>query len=314
MSKVKFRTLKEVAASAIAIIRKRLAGDMKSLLTPWKCVNIAGLDGISWGYIVLVGGMSGCGKTLFVNQLETGLIELNEEKFHILSLNYEMTAERLIGRKLSAFLGKSTKQIYSSDTENPKANITEEEIKRAEEYLATMENSNIFYQDIASTVDEIEKQVRDHYNTYIKDPEVGMIIMLDHSLLVKGKSSQDAKQILYELGERCSLLKKQYKIIFIIITQLNRDIEKDDRRSIQDNKLSLHYPIKSDISSADALYQHADIVLILHRPFQLNLPYYGPEKLPSRSIDVYAHFLKTRDSEPFFTSMRAEYGIMKLTE
>lgn len=314
MIKNRFRPFKEVAASEIQIIKDRLNKKIKSLLTPWKCVNVAGLNGVSWGYIVLIGGMSGCGKTLLVNQLETGLIELNEEEFHVLSLNYEMTAERLIGRKLSAFLGKSTKQLYSADTENPTANISEADIKKAEEYLTSLENNNVYYQDIAGTVDDIERQIRNHFTNNIKNPDIGMVVILDHSLLVKGKSSDDAKEILYALGDRCSLLKKQYKIIFIIITQLNRNIEVEERRSIQDSKLSFHYPIKSDISSADALYQHSDIVMILHRPFQLNLPFYGPEKLPSKSTNVYAHFLKTRDGEPFFTSLKAEYNIMKLTE
>ena len=85
----------------------------------------------------------------------------------------------------------------------------------------------------------------------------------------------------------------------VIVSQLNRGIENVDR--IQ-NK-NLHYPQKSDVFGADALYQYSDIFLVTHRPEMLNLRAYGPSDLEVKDV-VYWHFLKLREGEPFIAKMR----------
>lgn len=310
----KYRHISEVAKSELVNIRNRKSGEVKSLQTPWKCLNVAGLDGIPWKYIVTVAGMSGSGKTLFVNQLETQLFGLNpDEKFHVLSLNYEMIAERLVGRKLSTHLQKSSQQLYSAAL-NKVGNITDEEISSAETYLEELSKLPVWYQDIPDSVKGIRKLIEDHIKKEIGAEDIGLIVIIDHSLLVKKESNTDDKDMLYALGELCTLLKKIYKITFIILSQLNRDIEKEDRRSTQESRLSMHFPIKGDITSADALYHHADIVSILHMPNKLNIPYYGPEKWPAGPNDVYLHFLKARDYKPFIAQLTAKYETMEITE
>ena len=313
-NKENYRHISEVAKSELINIEKRMSGEVKSLQTPWKCLNAAGLNGVPWQYIIAVAGMSGSGKTLFVNQLETQLFGLNpDEKFHVLSLNYEMIAERLVGRKLSTYLQKSSQQIYSSAI-NSVGNINQEELEKARLYFEELSKLPIWYQDIPETIVGIQTLIRKHVAEKIGKEDIGLIVIIDHSLLVKNKSDADAKQTLYDLGEMCTLLKKIYKITFIIISQLNRGIESEERRSIQESKLSLHFPIKSDITSADALFQHADIVGILHMPSKLNLPYYGPEKWPTSPNDVYLHFLKARDFHEFIAHLSAKYETMEITE
>jgi replicative DNA helicase len=77
----------------------------------------------------------------------------------------------------------------------------------------------------------------------------------------------------------------------IQIAQMNRNIEAPERIN---NPLS-HYPMRSDLSSSDAIFQGSDYVMALHRPEILNISEYGPNHLPTQN-KVYVHILKNRDA------------------
>lgn len=293
-------TIKQAADQEMAYIHGRQSGKIKSLSTPWKKMNMAGMNGLEWGSINTIAGMSGSGKTAILNNLETGLFDLNkDQQFDVLSFNLEMLARRLVGRKLSSKLGKSVKQLYSADLENLKDNIRPDEIKFLEDYLKTLKTYNIHYVDKSGTVD----QIRDTCIWHMSQPSFinsrkGLVITLDHSILVKRKANQTQLDALYELGAMFNDLKKDFKIIVIVVSQLNRDIEKIERK---DNPI-FHYPQKSDVFGADALYHVSDTFMISHRPQMLNLDTYGPLNMPV--IDkIYWHFLKTRDGDPFIARM-----------
>jgi hypothetical protein len=94
-------------------------------------------------------------------------------------------------------------------------------------------------------------------------------------------------------------LKKSLKISFILISQLNRDIENSER--IENPEL--HFPKKKDIFGGEAMYQFSDVVLISHRPELLGISYYGPYKWPTKDA-IYWSFIKLREGEPFIAKMR----------
>lgn len=64
----------------------------------------------------------------------------------------------------------------------------------------------------------------------------------------------------------------------------------------------------------DALYQCADTVLINHLPYRLGFPAnsYGPDKLPCGPSDLYWHFIKIRNGEPYPVAMVADFKNMKI--
>ena len=72
---------------------------------------------------------------------------------------------------------------------------------------------------------------------------------------------------------------------------MNRNIEQPERIN---NPLS-NYPMRSDLSSSDAIFQASDYVLVIHRPEILNIVEYGPNHLPTKN-KVYIHILKNRDA------------------
>jgi replicative DNA helicase len=295
-----FIPIKDAARSELKYIRSRMDGSAKSLLTPWKKFNRASMNGIEWGSITTIAGMSGSGKTAVLNELETGLFELNKDQdFAVLSFNFEMMARKLVGRKISKNLNITVKQMYNADLENPKANITPEQYKKAEQYAMSIKDNPVWYVDLPGNVEQIGDTIEHFAMKMEENLPRGILVSLDHSILVKKFGEKNQLETLYELGAKFNELKKRIKSSYIIVSQLNRGIESTER--IQ-NK-NLHYPQKSDVFGSDSLYQYSDLFLITHRPEMLNLNTYGPQDLPVRDI-IYWHYIKCRDGEPFIAKMK----------
>jgi replicative DNA helicase len=293
-------SLEDAARKELRYIKGRMTNEIKSLKTPWKKFDKAGMNGIEWGSIITIAGMSGSGKTAILNELESGLFSLNlHENFAVLSFNFEMIARRLVGRKISKRLRMTTTQIYNADMEETDKNITETSYQQAIEYAQSIKDLPLWYVDIPGTVQEIRNTIEHFAMGMDQNIDRGILVTLDHSILVKKFGEQNQMQTLYELAAMFNELKKKIKASFVIVSQLNRGIENVER--IQ-NK-NLHYPQKSDVFGADALYQYSDIFMITHRPEMLNLRAYGPTDLPVDGI-IYFHFIKTRETEPFIAKMR----------
>jgi replicative DNA helicase len=293
-------SLEDAARKELLYMKGRMEGNIKSLKTPWKKFNKAGMDGLEWGSIITIAGMSGSGKTAILNELETGLFELNpNENFAVLSFNFEMVARRLVGRKISKKLKRTTTQLYNADLDTPSANMTKDVYQKAVDYAKSIKDLPLWYVDIPGTVQEICNTVEYFAMGMEENVDKAVLVTLDHSILVKKFGEQNQLQTLYELAAMFNGLKKKIKASFVIVSQLNRGIENVDR--IQ-NK-NLHYPQKSDVFGADALYQYSDIFLVTHRPEMLNLRAYGPSDLEVKDV-VYWHFLKLREGEPFIAKMR----------
>lgn len=298
--KLPFITLEQAARDELRYIKGRMDGNIKSLLTPWNKFNIASMNGIEWGSIITVAGMSGSGKTAILNELETGLFEKNpHENFAVLSFNFEMAARRLIGRKISKAMNRTVKQMYNADLVETERNFNLHDYNAAVEYLKTIKDSPVYYVDIPGTVKQIVRTV-EHFAMEVPENQYkGILVTLDHSILVKKFGEQSTLDILYDLAAAFNELKKKIKSSFVIVSQLNRGIENVER--IQ-NK-NLHFPMKSDVFGADALYQYSDVFMITHRPDMLKLQAYGPNDWEVSDV-IYWHYLKVRDGDPLVAKMK----------
>lgn len=298
----------------IKYIQGRYDGSIKSLLTPFNKYNMASMNGIEFGTIHCCAGLSGSGKTLFLSQMESGLIELNKDvDFDILNLNFEMLSRRLIGRKISSEINKSIKSLYNASDEK----LTNEDVKHLNEYLNSLKNANIFYLDITKNINELYSIIIEWYNKrMLKNPTKKLVITLDHTVLVKKLPGKNQVDTLYELMEMFNLLKKQIpdKIAFIFLSQLNRTIESSDRIAPDRNKLHLMYPVKADLFGSDAVYQYSDIVMVSHMPYKLGIQEYGPERIICDKNDIFHHYIKVRDGEPIIARMKANFKHMRMEE
>jgi hypothetical protein len=126
------------------------------------------------------------------------------------------------------------------------------------------------------------------------------IITLDHSLLLKkAPFEKDKLDTLFALGEALTDLKRKYPIAFIVLSQLNRDIDRPERN--EDGKYGNHI-LESDIYGADALLQHADTLIGVNRPV-----------IEDMSVLVF-HFIKARNGDTRMSFMRAEFDKMRVSE
>ena len=279
------RPMSVVAQEAINYIRGRREHNIVSLQTRWKKFNKQCMGGIEPNTVYTIAGISGSGKSSFVNELTTDIIDLNPtEEIVILNFSLEMVGFRQVGRTLSNKLRKTTSTLYSSETD-----LDDETFHKVIAVSNQLKEYPIYFVDSPGTPLEVEKTIRNFYETYVKGSKKHFIIVYDHTLLTKQVGS--VIETTSEL-ERVFIQAKKYPMTSVIqIAQMNRNIESSERI----NNPSSHYPMRSDLSSSDAMFQASDYVLVMHRPEILNIQEYGPNRLPTQN-KVYMHMLKNRDA------------------
>ena len=279
------RPMSVVAQEAINYIAGRREHSIASLKTRWVKFNKQCMGGIEPNTVYTIAGISGTGKSSWVNSLTTDIIDLNPtEEIVILNFSLEMVGFRQVGRTLSNKLRKTTSTLYSSETD-----LDDETFRKVIAVSNQLKEYPIYFVDNPGTPSEVEKTIRDFYNTYVKGTKKHFIIVYDHTLLTKQVGS--VIETTSEL-ERVFIQAKKFPLTSVVqIAQMNRNIESSERI----NNPSSHYPMRSDLSSSDAMFQASDYVLVMHRPEILNIQEYGPNRLPTQN-KVYMHMLKNRDA------------------
>ncbi len=274
-----------VAQEAINYIAGRREHNIVSLKTRWEKFNRQCMGGIEPNTVYTIAGISGTGKSSWVNCLVTDIIDLNPtEDIVVLNFSLEMVGFRQVGRTLSNKLRKTTSTLYSSETD-----LDDETFRKVIAVSNQLKEYPIYFVDNPGTPTQVEQTIKDFYNQYVKDTGKHFVIVYDHTLLTKQVGS--VIETTSEL-ERVFIQAKKYPFTSIIqIAQMNRNIESSERIN---NPLS-HYPMRSDLSSSDAMFQASDYVLVMHRPEILNIQEYGPNRLPTNN-KVYMHMLKNRDA------------------
>lgn len=280
-----FRHISTATNEAVEYIRKRKNHEIQSLRTRWNKFNKSCMGGIEPNTIYTIVGISGSGKSSFVNTLETDLIDLNSNQdVIVLNFSFEMLSSRQVGRKISSKLRQTTAELYSANNE-----LTDDLLDRVEQTSQQIKSYPIYYVDTPGTVEDIASTINYFYETKAKDKK--FVIILDHTLLVEGQNRESALQVISELQKLFIKVKKLPNTTIIQLSQMNRNIENPERV----NNPSMHYPMRSDISSADTIFHASDYVICIHRPELLNIQQYGPNRLLVKN-KVYLHILKNRDA------------------
>lgn len=249
------------------------------------------MGGIEPNTIYTIAGISGSGKSSFVNSLETDLFDLNpNEKFVVLSFNFEMLASRQVGRKLSYRMKKTTSELYSADED--KKSVTDEDITMLHKHAEKIKEYPIYYVDRPGNVEEIRSTIEYFQKAAVQQGK-WLVVILDHTLLTRGKTGETERETLYSLQRLFMEIKKYGRTTIIQISQMNREIEMPERI----NNPSMHFPMRRDIFGGDSVFQASDYVIILHRPETLGIETYGTKRKPVQNM-IYMHFLKVREGEP----------------
>lgn len=284
-----YRHISSATTEIISYIKNRRSGHVRSLKTKWDKFNKLCMGGIEPNTIYTIAGISGSGKSSFVNSLETDLFDLNPDiEFCVLSFNFEMLSSRQVGRKLSSKLDKTTQELYSGNYNN---RLTKEDLQKVEIASESIKNYSIYYVDMPGNVDDIEATIKKFSEEeFVKGK--WLLILLDHTLLTRGRQGSSERETLSQLQQMFMRVKKFGRNTIIQLSQMNRDIEDKDRIQNQ----SMHFPMRRDIFGGDSIFQASDYLIVLHRPEILGIKIYGPNAWPTDNR-IYMHFLKNREGD-----------------
>lgn len=313
--KTPWKSQRQGYLDALQYMENRRTGRIKSFKTPWSKVNDAGVDGLEWHSMIVIGGRPGTGKTLIKDQIVREAYKLNQgTNMRICEFQFEMLARVSALREYSSVLGKSYKYVCSAggDVMSP-ADIT-----KCHEYAKQKVKNPVDVIETPCDVETFKKYVHQYMKTHSttngdKTEYMNTLITIDHSYLFKKGLKEGSKtDMLYNLGEACTELKRLYPIIFIVLSQLKREADKPERN--EDGKYG-NYILDSDILGGDALMQHADLVFGVNRPGSRYIKYYGPDRfiIDDDSILVF-HFLKVRNGDTRMSFFKAMYNQMSVVE
>ena len=323
---ISWKSQEQAYKESLSYLKGRKDGKITSLVTPWLKVNEATVNGLEWHSMTVIGGRPGSGKTLMKDQIIRSAFELNpHDDFRVLEFSLEMLGKNSAIRNYSAFLGRSYKYLCSADGE-----LSDIDYQRCVEYAQKMTKYPIDIVEVAPTVYEFKKVIQEYMmhnsslvvENIMKDgvkvgeqesrKYINTVVTLDHSILIRREKNESRNDMLFALGEAITSLKRKYPIVFIILSQLNRNIDAPERN--EDGKYG-NYVLESDIYGADAMLQHADTVIGLNRPGKQRIRFYGPERYIIDSMDqLVMHFIKCRYGEGGLAFFQAEFQKMSIAE
>ncbi|MEY2869787.1 MAG: repb [Bacteroidota bacterium] len=303
---------------ALSYMKDRKEGKIFSYKTPWSKFNNASTQGIEFNTITVIGGRPASGKTLLVDQMIREGFKLNPGlNLRVLQFQFEMLGRTSKMREFSAVTKRTYKYLCSAEQEG--LTITKAEFELCKQHAISAAKYPIDIVDEPMTVEGLRKCINDYMNHHAVTMAGGKkiyhntVITLDHTVLVKKAEKETNKnETLYNLGEMCTELKKKYPIAFILLSQLNRDIDRPERN--EQGKYG-NYILESDIFAADALLQHADLVAGINRPAKRFIKFYGPERYIIEDDSVLVvHWLKARNGEIGMSFFKAEFHNMRIAE
>ena len=311
----KWNSQREGFQESLRYLQGRMQGSIKSLRTPWPKFNDAMTDGIEWNTLTVIGGRPASGKTLIAEQIVRESFPLNPgENFRVLQFQFEMLARSSAIREYSSIIGKSYKYLCSAD-----GKLSDVDLQKCYDYAKSKIKYPIDVVEKPCTIEEFKQIIGEYMMEHAKyDSENNMIlpkvlITVDHSVLFKkAPFEKDKQDMLNNFGEALTLLKRQFPIAFIVLSQLDRNIDHPDRA--EEGKYG-NYVLESDIFGADALLQHADTVIGINRPAKQKIRFYGPDRYVIDDERVMVlHFLKCRNGDTRLSFFRAEFEKMKIVE
>ena len=302
---------RDALKKALYKMKARHNGELKSLETAWVNFNNAFCNGLEWRTITVVGARPGTGKTLFMEQLVNDVIKMNpDQSFRVLKFQFEMLDETNGIRKLSMNVGSDYNTLMSK--EKP---VDRSIFQKCVDFYESTEKYDVV--DVVydpCTVDEMCATIHAYMEQHkTEDGFVNTLVTIDHSALFRvSKGQKDKFEMLNSLGDALTEMKKKFPVAFLVLSQLNRNVETVERA--KDGTYG-NYILDSDLYGSDALLQHADIVLGINRPFNRRIKFYGPEKYIISDPDLLIfHILKSRNGFTGMNFYRLDSTVMRIVE
>lgn len=179
------------------------------------------------------------------NSIHSNLINRGLQAYG-LSFNFEMLAQKTIGREVANMSKMSLQELYSS--EHPLAAAKMEQIFK--QYHSKLFDYPLIYVEEPQDWKVIGDTIYFYWKELCTKGEY-LIIEIDHAVITKGRTGENQKDKIDNLMEELNRIKKKIayeggSIFIVILSQMNRDIKQPDRIQVP----NMHYPQNSDLMSS----------------------------------------------------------------
>jgi replicative DNA helicase len=211
--------------------------------TPWSGITES-LSGLHPEDLLIVAGRPGMGKSIVGMQM---CHHAASQRHGAAVFSLEMTNAALYKRLIAC--------VARVDAQKMRAGyLNADERRRVIEAAAAIGDLPLWLDDTrARTVPAMTTALR----RLVTQDKIPKLIMIDHVQLMIGMSrkNQDRRLEIEDIANALKHLAREFKATVILLSQLNRDCERENRR-----------PQLSDLRECGALEQDADVVLFVHRP------------------------------------------------
>jgi replicative DNA helicase len=275
-------------------ILEGISEEQGGLRCRWDRINKALLGSWRFDNVYMLAGASGSGKSYILNMLHQDFCnpEFNanfKKPFIILHFCFEMSASDEVLRTLSTITKKSYGELLSAH-------------KKLEDYEAVIANLDvlrdrqIYYVETSGKLGQIYNTIKAFKNKF---PNHELVISLDHTLLTEYTDEKSEIELLAKTAKAFIDIRKEFKSLNIIVSQLNDKIEDPKRIA---NK-ALHFPTKTDVHGSKQMYWACDYVWVVHRPESLNIEKYGRNNYLTDGL-LAMHLIKSRKGVPGLVRLR----------
>lgn len=202
-------------------------------------------SGLHGGEMVVIAARPSMGKTsLVMNIVEHVVLE---QKLPVGVFSLEMTAESLVLRMLCSRSRVNMRNIRDGF-------LAERDFPKLTGAAGKMATAPLYIDDTAGlSILQLRAKARRMYQQYgVK------LIVIDYLQLLNASSSriENRQQEIAQISNGIKALAKELKVPVIVLSQLNREMEKDKNRK----------PRLSDLRESGAIEQDADLVALLYKP------------------------------------------------
>lgn len=235
------------------------------LKTRYEDINKKLYGGFRFSTLVLLAGLPGHGKSYLLTLLRQDFMnkELNPfDDLIYVHFNFEMDETDELIRETSTATGISYEEMIS-----PYFKLSIENNDKINQYLDSIKDKNIFFVSTPGNRVEIANTIEAFVNKF-KGKK--FIISMDHILLAEVISGESDLQTVGTIATDFIRFKKKYPILFIIIDQLNSQIEQPVRCTPKNI-----VPKQSDIFGSKKIIHACDLVFVILQPSKLGVNKYG---------------------------------------
>lgn len=291
-----FQNIEEAINEADQYVETARKGDRVVFSTKWKRLDRQLMGGLQPGKMYTIAGRPGSGKSQFSNQLLFNVLDeaerIGKHKLIVFYWSFEMPGYQQLLRIVSGDLNTSVYDL-----------IQEGQNSQYKHILNKFKKYPIFFCNIPQTLIYFKNKLNQFCSN---NKDITVINVIDHTRLFEGGNKEEMQRI-SDVSKACMHAQSKFQAITILLSQLNRNIESNERANNQ------YQPMLSDVFGSDAVGQDSHVVMMINRPFDIyNIVENYCGEQPKGLMAV--HIEKNREGELGMIPFQTHYPSFKLTE